>query len=319
MKLKEYTTYWYETYKKPKHQGTTRHTYQSYIKKYINNNSLGEKNIEEISLKELQQYLTELKMRGKQGKPLSAWTMIKIRQILISVFSMAKKEKLLQYNIAEETEPIPVPWERKTIFMPEAQKTFLKKTRNHRFFTAYVLLFYLGCRRSEILGLSWNNINFHRNELIINQTVVMEGNKVILKKSTKTKRSVRTIPFPKEIKRLLLEWRKKQKNESITINGYNNPGNIVFTNKDGSIHNPVYFSRNFKNIIKKIPCCDDSLHLHSTRHTWATNMIQIGTAITDVQAMGGWSRPDTLLNIYAQTVQKSQRRAINKLYKELSD
>lgn len=47
-------------------------------------------------------------------------------------------------------------------------------------------------------------------------------------------------------------------------------------------------------------------------------MIQCGIAITDVQALGGWSRPDTLLNIYAHTVKESQRKAVNKLYQLLN-
>ena len=320
MKLKDYVNYWYETYKMPKHQGTTRHAYQCYINSHIVHNPIGEMEITEITLKDLQEYLANLKMYGKSdGTALSSWTVIKMRQILISVMGLAKKEKLIDYNIAEDTEPIPIPFGRKAIFMPEHQKAFLEATRRHRFFPAYVLLFYLGCRRSEILGLSWSNINFKRNELVICQALVMEGREIVLKPNTKTRGSIRTIPFPREIRTLLIEWRKKQKMESKTVPGWDNPDNLVFTNKDGSRHNPSYFSRNFKAMIKKLPFCDNSLHLHSTRHTWATNMIQLGAAITDVQAIGGWSRPDTLLNIYAQTVQKSQRRAINKLYKELSE
>ena len=71
-------------------------------------------------------------------------------------------------------------------------------------------------------------------------------------------------------------------------------------------------------MIKKLDCCPNTLHVHSVRHTWATNMIQCGIAITDVQALGGWSRPDTLLNIYAHTVKESQRKAVNKLYQLLN-
>lgn len=91
-----------------------------------------------------------------------------------------------------------------------------------------------------------------------------------------------------------------------------------FTSKDGSPYNPNYFSRNFKNLIKHMPFLSDNLHLHSTRHTWATNMLQCGATISDAQALGGWSRPDTLLNVYAHSVKESQRRAMKKLYKEIS-
>ena len=112
-------------------------------------------------------------------------------------------------------------------------------------------------------------------------------------------------------------YRRPMQQEEAKADGYSNPHHLVFTNKDGSPHNPVYFSRNFKNMIRRQDYLSDALHLHSTRHTWATNMIQCGISITDVQALGGWSRPDTLLNIYAHTVKESQRRAIKKLWQTL--
>ena len=61
------------------------------------------------------------------------------------------------------------------------------------------------------------------------------------------------------------------------------------------------------------------LHLHSTRHTWATNMVQLGIPLSDIQALGGWSRPDVLLRIYAHTLQESQKKAINKLWKQFNN
>ena len=100
--------------------------------------------------------------------------------------------------------------------------------------------------------------------------------------------------------------------------GYRNEFNLVFTNKDGSPHDPRNFSKNFKKAIQRLDFCSNDLHVHSTRHTWATNMIQCGVAITDVQTIGGWSRADTLLNIYAHTVKESQRKAMKKLYNSLA-
>ena len=162
---------------------------------------------------------------------------------------------------------------------------------------------------------SWNNIDFRKNILSIRQVLVIENGEIVLRQRTKTRTSIRTIPFPNEIKHLLIEWREKQKQER-KAPGYNNEHDLVFCNKDGSFYNPAYFSRNFKSLVHRLDGCPNELHLHSTRHTWATNMVQLGIGITDIQALGGWSRPDTLLNIYAHTVKENQRKAIKKLYKE---
>lgn len=325
MLLKDYVIYWYTNYRMPKQQRTTQICFLSTIKKHICEAPLGDLPLDMIRTKDIQLHLTECLLHGNRkklkyvdftGTPLSPQTVIRIRQILISMFNQAIKEDIISKNYAADTEPLSLPWQDSPVFTPETQRKFLQACRTHRFYTAYVLFFYLGCRRSELLGLSWSSVNFKRNILTIRQVLLIENGELVLRERTKTKASIRSIPFPMEIKMILQEWRQQQRSESRSP-GYCNEHNLVFTNKDGSPHNPSYFSRNFKAMIKRLNFCDNRLHLHSTRHSWATNMIQCGISISDVQAIGGWSRPDTLLNIYSHTVKASQRKAMKKLYREL--
>ncbi len=249
------------------------------------------------------------------GNPLSRWTVIKIRQILIAACKWAVREGIIPKNYAEETENIPIKKNYSSIFSIEAQRIFLRYTRRHRYYVAYTLFFYTGCRRGEILGLSWDNVHRRENYIVIDQNLVMEKGKPVLKKKcAKTERSLRTIPIPKDIRLLFSEVEQRQKQEKKANPNWKNPENLVFTGKDGSCVNPAYFSRNFKNICKRLGFSPD-LHLHCTRHSWATNMMQCGAAINDIQALGGWATPDMLLRIYAHTVKESQRKAIMKLYK----
>lgn len=326
MKLKDYVNYWYQTYRMPHQQKNTQATWRSLIGKHIVPSALGNMELTAITTRDCQEFLTNELLHGNKrhfknwsavGSPLSAHTIVKLRQILVGALRQATKEQLIPHNVAEDTQAVPLAWHDSPVFTPENQRKFLQATRYHRFHTAYVLLFFLGCRRSELLGLSWDSIDFRRNILKIRQVLVLENNIPIIREQTKTKASIRTLPFPKEIKYLLQDWRETQRQES-KAPGYSNPHNLVFTNKDGSPHNPAYFSRNFKNTIRRLDFCSNDLHLHSTRHSWATNMIQCGIPISDVQNLGGWSRPDTLLNIYSHTVKESQRKAMKKLYKELN-
>ncbi len=326
MKLGDYVMYWFTTYRMPHQQRNTQLTSLNLIKNHILVSNLADKQLEEVTAKDIQLFLNDQRLHGckrqfnkcfDEGKPLSAHSIVKLRQFLIAACKQAVKENIILHNVAEDTEPVSLPWHDSPVFTPENQKKFLQATKHHRFYTAYILLFFLGCRRSELLGLSWDNIDFRSNIIKIRQVLIIEDGKPVLREQTKTKASIRTIPITKEIKFLLQEWRQKQKAESKAA-GYQNIYNLVFTNKDGSPHNPIYFSRNFKNTIRRLGFCANELHLHSTRHTWATNMIQCGIAISDVQSIGGWSRPDTLLNIYSHTVKESQRKAIKKLFKELN-
>ena len=323
MTLWEYINYWYRAYKMPKHAISTSEIQLGYISTHISPSELGKMNLMDVRTKDLQKFLGGLLLSGNKskletlnsyGKPLSFWVVQKIRQLLIAGYRQALKEGIVDYNYAADTDPIPKPIRNSNVFSMEHQQKFLNATKNHRFYAGYVLLFYTGCRRSELLGLSWNNINFKQNTIAINQSMILENNKPVLKKKTKTQKSIRTLPVPQEIKSLLRQHQRQQNIEKNNCAEWSNPDDLVFVNKKGGYYNPRYFSRNFKNIVKRLGLPTD-LHVHSTRHTFATNMLQLNVPIVDVQALGGWSTPDVLLSIYAHTVKKSHKRAMNKLYK----
>ena len=323
MKVKEYIDYWYYTYIFVNQSPSTAAVNQSHINVHIKPSKLGDMEISQVTMRDAQEFLTELLIHGNKckihsinsyGKPLSHWTVRKIRQILIKAFAFAVKENIISTNPILDTVPIVIQPSTVHPFTLEEQRRFLKITHKHRFYVAYELYFFCGCRRGEILGLSWDNVHFSKDYIYISQTLVMEGTTPVLKPRGKTKNAFRTIPIPDEIKRDLHAVKRRQIAEREENDNWNNPHNLVFTQKDGSPVNPASFSRNFKQLLKRHGFPTD-LHLHCTRHSWATNMVQLGIPLSDIQAMGGWSRPDILLQIYSQSVKKSHKKAIRKLYK----
>lgn len=326
MKLKDYMETWFQIYKAPLiSKSNAINSFRS-IKNHISCKEIGNKELSEITTLDCQLLLTQLLTNGNKqklknfsrvGEPLAHRTVIKIRQLLIAALRQAQKENLINTNPASETAPIPIPQTTTAIFTPENQRDFLKSTRHSRFYAAYLLYFFTGCRRGEILGLSWDNIDWKNDYIYIKQSLIMIDKEIILKKGTKSVKSIRSIPIPKDVKHILREVYVRQRNERKQNKNYSNPHNLVFANKNGSFPHPQYFSRNFKNVILRMGLSKE-LHLHSVRHTWATNMIQLGVSISDVQTLGGWSRPDVLLNIYSHSIQKQHKKIINKLYKTLT-
>ena len=112
---------------------------------------------------------------------------------------------------------------------------------------------------------------------------------------------------------MLKAWKEQQDKEAATVKDYKNVHQLVFTDKHGKMINPTYFSHKFKAIVRGLDSCNNRLHVHSTRHSWATNMIHMGVSIPDVQALGGWSRPNVLLEIYSHTLRDSQKNAMARL------
>jgi integrase len=317
----EWTMEWYQNYKAIKHASTTRQVQMVYIKHHIIPH-LGNLLLHKVQTIDIQKFINFLSSQGNcsklkhsvtVGNPLAPWTIKKIRALLMASFDAAIRHGLIEKNPVRDTEPIPVQSLNVAHFTPEQQEIFLNGTKRHRFHTAYKLLFYTGCRRSEILGLTWDCVDFNSSQINIRQVLVNIDGKPLLKNYPKTKSSVRTIPLHPELSKLLKQHYKNQINESKKYPDWNNPYKLVFTNKDGSPHSPTYFLHNFKNAIKKLGL-PKNLRVHSTRHTFATNLLQLGVAISDVQHLGGWSDTRVVLEIYSHAVQASHRSAVELLY-----
>ena len=92
----------------------------------------------------------------------------------------------------------------------------------------------LGLRISEVLGLTWDNIDFIENTITINKITVRDNNTVILK-SPKTESSERTISAPKEIINLLREHKRNQLEDKLKGKIKNNL-NLLFFDKN---ENPI--------------------------------------------------------------------------------
>lgn len=309
---------WYMIYKYPKHEITTRNVCLTYINIHVKPSNIGRKFIQNLSTRDVQEFLSNLLQYGNKSilrmkkKGLSNWTVNKIRSLIISCLNQAVRENIVKENVASYTENIRIINVPKNIFTKEQQVLFLNNSKNYRYHLAYELLFFTGTRRSEILGLSWDKVNFHNNTIFISQVLVVINNKPKLKAIPKNKSSIRVIPLPQELMNKLLILKKEQE-EYFSKHKYTNMYNLVFCTKKGDVYNPNNLLQNMKKRLKRLGLPKD-LHIHSTRHTFATNLIHNKVAIVDIQKLGGWANPDILLNLYAHTLQESRIKAIDELY-----
>lgn len=106
-----------------------------------------------------------------------------------------------------------------------------------------------GLRRSEVLGLKWDSIDFEANTVTIKHTV-SKVSKVVEKDKTKNASSRRSFPLLPEIKRLLLSI-KKQENENRKLFGRKYIANdYIFKWDDGRPYSPDFVSFKFDWLLK---------------------------------------------------------------------
>lgn len=156
---------------------------------------------------------------------------------------------------------------------------------------------YYGLRRSEILGLKWDAIDFDKKVIHIQHTVVRVKT-TEAKDSTKTINSFRTLAlFPTA--ELCLKQIQAMQNENRRFfkNCYQNKDNYVFTWEDGRSFDPNYISKLFCKATKEFG--RPEITLHKLRHTCASLLINKGWDIKKLQYWLGHSDTSTTLNIYS--------------------
>ncbi|MDD5022404.1 MAG: site-specific integrase [Endomicrobiaceae bacterium] len=117
-----------------------------------------------------------------------------------------------------------------------------------------------GLRMSEVMGLTWNDINFDTNEIHVRRAYVHVGAEVMQKK-TKTKTSYRSFQAPQYvIERLEL---------------YKGVG-FVYPKKDGTAENGGNYGIRFSKILKNAGL--PHTRFHDLRHFNATMMLKNGVS-----------------------------------------
>lgn len=182
-------------------------------------------------------------------------------------------------------------------------KRFLAFLKAEPFFNKLHLIckigFYLGCRRSEILGLKWNAIDFTKGEIEIKHTAVRTSQSVIYTDNVKTNSSHRYLPLLNTLKKDLLLHKEYQ-----IMNGTYRDNGYVFLKEDGTQYNPDYISKLFKKAVDRCPNVPKNVTFHGLRHSCCAILFQEGKSIAEVQNWLGHSDITVTANIYNHVSKK---------------
>lgn len=158
----------------------------------------------------------------------------------------------------------------------------------------YTTLYY-GMRRSEVLGLKWDAIDFENNTIEIKHTVV-KITTVVAADTTKNTSSRRVYPLLPEVKELLIEIRNRQSENKKTFGDRYYHSDYIFTWADGKPYAPDYVSKNFKNTLANNGI--RPIRFHDLRHSTASILYDKGWQLKDIQEWLGHADIETTGNIY---------------------
>lgn len=285
---------------------TTYDCYKRICEKYLIP-MLGNYKIEEIKPIHVQNYVDDL------VGVLNPQT-IKIHvNILNLAFKKAYRLKLIRENVVEYIEIPRVKKFKNNIYNRESMVELLKVCKGTPLELPIYLASGLGLRISEILGLTWDNINFSENTVTIEKITVRSNGQVILK-DPKTETSSRTISAPKEIIDLLKQYKKVQIEKKLKGEIKNNLNLIFFDKNETPIAQDV-LSKKFNRFLRENNL--EHIRFHDLRHSHVTLLINSKVPIRVISERVGHSNINTTLNIYAHALKEMDIEASDKISETL--
>lgn len=160
-----------------------------------------------------------------------------------------------------------------------------------------------GFRRSEVLGLKWNAIDF-ANKLISVQHKVLETKidgkrEIYLSDKLKNQTSNRTLPLLLQAEQLLLDKKNEiEKNKILLGKNYDNRYlDYVCVDNLGRLILPNRLTKNFIKILRRNNL--RKIRFHDLRHSCASIMLSNGVPMKQIQEWLGHADFSTTANIYS--------------------
>lgn len=196
-----------------------------------------------------------------------------------------------------------------TVIKDDDVPRFLDAIKGHQFESVFLVDMFTGLRQSEVLGLTWDCVDFNNDTLLIKQQFKRERKKKggYGFAPLKTDR-MRTITASQFVMNLLRQQRMKQREWQLQAGGaWNNNHNLVFTNEVGRFLRGGTVYENLKRIVRALGL--DSVRFHDLRHSFALLSLENGDDIKTLQENLGHGKISTTLDIYGHVSERMKKES----------
>ncbi len=195
-------------------------------------------------------------------------------QVLNEALERAIRRQIIDFNPMSNLDNIKHKQRKGRALTAYERTIFLDKVKQPQLKLLFEFYIYTGCRRSEALSLTWDDID------LIGKKINIPG--------TKTEASERVLPMSAPLYKI------------VTKLSHSATNNKVFN------YSPDYVSKQFKKYCPKHK-------LHDLRHTFATICLESGVSIRVVQKWLGHTSIDTTARIYTHVIDEFQRKEAEKI------
>lgn len=308
MSFIEYLEMWLEGLPQTDMKPRTISDYRNETRRYIKPH-LGEVKLTKLTPLHLERlYRTLMEGGGKNGRPLSPKTVLRVHRVIRKAIGDAERKGILNRNVArlaDKPSTSQLDTERPA-WTPEELRTFLKAAEGDELFALYRLAALTGMRRGELCGLRWEDVDLQGQVVKVRFALAMiDGTPEIT--TPKSRRSRRVLDIDQATVQILRDHRTRQLEAAEFVGeGWHETG-YVFTTVIGTSQHPDNVSKRFVALVKTLDI--KYLTLHGLRHTHATHLMSIGKNPRMVSERLGHADVAFTLQVYGHVLPGHQREA----------
>ena len=307
--VEEWMNTWVECFT-PKAKTSTKERYKQDIRCHIIP-ELGKLRIQDIKMPTVQKFL----IRCQQDKRLSEKSLKNIYLVLNKAMTAAQKTGLIKANPCADAE-IPAyenPQKEMRPLKDLEVVQFLKAIKGHPFEHLFFVALFTGMRESEIIGLTWDCIDWNTNEVhLYRQYKAVRGKEKTYAFTNLKNKQDRTFVATPSVMQALKALKVKQAEWKLQYGSlFQNKDGFVFTDELGHhLATRTVYNR-FKGVVEKMGLPD--VRFHDLRHTYATLALQNGVDIKTVSYNLGHSTVAFTMDKYMHVTMNMQKDSVDKM------
>ena len=271
--------------------------------------SLGHIRVDKISPLDIQKFVKTLMDAGLAPNSLRNY----IRFVSV-ILNYAVKKRVALYNPCTTADLPKLNQPKRDFYSIEEGKEFLEHLRaesseKFNYAVFFTLAMYTGCRKGELLGLEFKDIDFENNIISINRAYYYSNyDKITFTDTPKSANSIRNIKVPRHIIQLISKLKRWQKERRLLAGASWEENDRLFTDGFGKTLHPRSMENYLFHLCKRTGM--RKVKIHSFRHFNASVLISKGVDVVTVQHALGHSSASTTLSVYSHAFNTSQTKAM---------
>jgi len=297
----EYLDRWLAEYVKTNLSPRTVEGYEKIAMGYIKP-ALGSTILTGLKPEHLQKFYSQELNRG-----LSPQTVRHHHTMMHKALQDAIEWGLLTHNAADAVRPPRIQRIEMQTWDENEMMEFLETAKDTPYYEIFYLALFTGMRRSELLGLRWQDINLLLGQISVSRGLHHLQDNSYVFTQPKSARSRRTIALSPSAVMMLQRYYEKKRMDATMLDINVTDDSLAFSNWDGKPLRPDTVTRAWQNIA--IRAGIKVIRLHDARHTHASLMLKQGIHPKIVQERLGHSSIQITLDTYSHVAPGLQEAA----------